>query len=140
MFELHLQLQQDTVVVGQFPLSLLLLSKDANYPWYILVPRREEVTEIYHLDDMDRQQLLHESCVLAESMTDIFSPDKMNIAALGNVVPQRHLHHIARFRNDPAWPDPIWGAVPAVNYDSVSLDDRLQHMRRVLVGQEFVLI
>jgi diadenosine tetraphosphate (Ap4A) HIT family hydrolase len=137
MFELHNQLKQDTVTVGSFPLSLVLLHKDSQYPWLILVPQREEVTEIHHLDAEDRQQLMEESCRLAEVMVDLFAPRKMNLAALGNMVPQLHLHHIARFESDPAWPQPVWGKVPPVPYTEVALAERLQRLRHALAGSDF---
>src|SRR5690606_21007114 len=113
MFALHPQLEKDTVLLGRFPLSLVLLHRDANYPWCILVPRREAVREIHHLGDEDRMQLIRESCHLAEVMVDLFVPDKMNVAVLGNQVPQLHMHHVARFTSDGAWPGPIWGKLPA---------------------------
>lgn len=137
MFELHPRLAADTVPVGRFPLSLLLLSKDANYPWCILVPQREDVFEIHHLSEEDQQQLMRESCRLAEVMTSVFDAHKMNVAALGNVVRQLHLHHIARFENDPAWPQPIWGQKPEAPYTDAQLDDRLEHLRAALVGEDF---
>lgn len=137
MFELHNQLKQDTVTVGSLPLSLVLLHKDSQYPWLILVPQREEVTEIHHLDAEDRQQLMEESCRLAEVMVDLFAPRKMNLAALGNMVPQLHLHHIARFENDPAWPQPVWGKVPPVPYTEAALAERLQRLRHALAGSDF---
>jgi diadenosine tetraphosphate (Ap4A) HIT family hydrolase len=116
MFQLHDRLTADTLLVGDFPLCLLLLSKDANYPWTILVPKREGIAEIYQLNNIDRQQLLHESCVLAEAMQILFSPDKLNIATIGNKVPQLHMHHVARTMEDAAWPGPVWGAAPAASY------------------------
>lgn len=116
MFQLHPRLQAETQLLGSFPLSLVLLSKDANYPWCILVPRREAITEIYQLDSADRRQLLDESCLLAETMVTLFASDKINVATIGNMVPQLHMHHVARFKNDPAWPGPIWGAVAAAVY------------------------
>lgn len=116
MFQLHDRLTADTLLVGDFPLCLLLLSKDANYPWTILVPKREGIEEIYQLNNIDRQQLLHESCVLAEAMQILFSPDKLNIATIGNKVPQLHMHHVARTTEDAAWPGPVWGAAPAISY------------------------
>ncbi len=140
MFELHPRLAADTVPVGWFPLSLLLLSKDANYPWCILVPLREDVFEIHHLGEKAQHQLMQESCRLAEVMTSIFDADKMNIAALGNVVPQLHVHHVARFETDPAWPQPIWGAKPAASYSDAQLQDRLDHLRAALVGEDFEVI
>ncbi len=124
MFRLDSQLAADTTVLGNFPLSRLLLSKDANYPWCILVPRCEDVTEIYHLTEKDQQQLLVESSHLAQILMGIFKGDKMNIAALGNVVAQLHLHHIVRYRDDIAWPGPVWGKGPVRPYPSGQLLER----------------
>lgn len=137
MFELHEQLQRDTIVVGCFPLSLVLLQRDSQYPWLILVPQQPEVTEIHHLSSSDRIRLMEESCRLAEAMVDLFAPQKMNVAALGNIVPQLHVHHIARFAKDPAWPHPVWGKVPAVPYSDAALADRLQRLRHALAGDDF---
>jgi len=137
MFALDPRLAADTLVVGDFPLSRLLLHRDANYPWYILVPRREEVTEIYHLAEDDRQQLLFESCLLAEALVDVFSPDKINIATLGNMVPQLHMHHIARYRDDGAWPNPVWGAQPPRQYTDEQCRQRLESVANVLEGVDF---
>ena len=132
MFELHLRLQSDTSLIGQLPLCSALLSRDANYPWVILVPRRAGITEIYQLNPEDRQQLLLESCVLAEAMEAIFRGDKLNIAAIGNLVPQLHLHHVVRYKSDAAWPGPVWGAVEAVAYSDALLQQRLTELRRGL--------
>lgn len=137
MFELHEQLRKDTVVVGCFSLSLILLHRDSQYPWLILVPQRPEITEIHHLSSTDRQSLLEESCRLAEVMVDLFAPRKMNVAALGNMVPQLHVHHIARFEKDPAWPHPIWGRVPPVQYSDAALTERLLRLRHALAGDDF---
>lgn len=137
MFQLDPQLAQDTLPVGRFPLSLLLLSKDANYPWCILVPQRADVFEIHHLSGEDQQQLIHESSLLAETMTSLFDAYKMNIAALGNQVRQLHVHHVARFQDDPAWPKPIWGLVEAKTYPREMLEERLQVLRNALVGKNF---
>lgn len=137
MFELDPVLAKDSVVVGHFPLSKLLLSKDANYPWCILVPQREEVFEIHHLSEEDQLQLIRESCRLAEVMTSLFDAQKMNIAALGNVVRQLHVHCIARFEKDPAWPKPIWGAVPRKAYGKGKLEERVTRLRNALVGEDF---
>ena len=121
MFQLHERLMTDTLLVGEFPLCLLLLSRDANYPWTILVPKRADIKEIYQLNSADRNQLLHESCVLAEAMQGLFSPDKLNIATIGNMVPQLHMHHVARTKTDAAWPGPVWGAVTAIDYSEETL-------------------
>jgi len=139
MFQLHSQLAEETVPVGQFSLSLVLLHKDANFPWVILVPKRVAINEIHHLSEEDQQQLMRESSHLSEVMTSIYAPKTMNIAALGNVVPQLHVHHIARFEDDPAWPGPIWGAVPAKAYDAELLSKRVERLRSSLVGEGFEL-
>jgi len=121
MFTLHPQLQADCIPQGRFQLCQLLLLNDANYPWFILVPEREAISEIYQLAAEDQQQLLRESSQLAQQLADHFKADKMNIAALGNVVPQLHLHHIVRYRHDPAWPAPVWGKVPPQPYDDAAV-------------------
>ena len=92
MFKLHSMLQKDTLLVGEFPLSLLLINQDANYPWAILVPKRPNVEEMYQLNPADRQALLEESCLLASALVKIYKPDKLNIATIGNIVPQLHMH------------------------------------------------
>lgn len=135
-FLLHPQLEADTHIVGCFPLSLVLLCKDANYPWCILVPRRADIREIHHLNSEDKQSLLAESCCLAECMEQLFTPTKMNVAALGNMVPQLHMHHIARFESDAAWPAPVWGKEAAKEYNSEKLEGRLKDLRALLVSSD----
>ena len=115
-FTLDPRLERDTFCLGAFPLSLLLLMNDSTYPWLILVPQRPAIHEIYQLDPTDQQQLLVESSHLAKVLAGLLRPDKLNIAALGNVVPQLHLHHVVRYRSDPAWPAPVWGKAPPVPY------------------------
>ena len=137
MFELDPQLKADTVAVGQFKLCLVLLHKDANYPWVILVPKRGNIKEIHHLADDDQMQLVRESSHLSEVMTSIFAPKTMNVAALGNVVSQLHVHHVARFEDDPAWPGAIWGKVPGRQYDDALLAKRLNRLHASLVGEGF---
>jgi diadenosine tetraphosphate (Ap4A) HIT family hydrolase len=129
MTELHPQLQEDCLVIGRFPLCHLLLMQDANYPWCILVPDRGAVTEIHQLDNDDRLQLMRESCALAVFLTERFKPDKLNIAALGNVVAQLHVHHVVRYRDDPAWPAPVWGYTPARPYTAGGLAEVLSKFR-----------
>ena len=114
--------------MGRFPLCHLLLSRDANYPWCILVPDREGVSEIHQLSDADQQQLIRESSQLARVLETVFSPDKLNIAALGNIVPQLHIHHIARYRHDSAWPAPVWGRVTPGSYTEQQLDALLDKL------------
>jgi diadenosine tetraphosphate (Ap4A) HIT family hydrolase len=139
MFELHPRLAQDSVVIGEFDLSLLLLSRDANYPWCILVPKREEVYEIHHLSEEEQLQLIRESCRLSEVMTSVFDADKMNVAALGNVVRQLHIHHIARFTYDAAWPQPILGKLPAKDYSEVDFAERIKRLQNALIGEGFTV-
>ena len=102
--------------MGRFPLSHLLLLKDSNYPWFILVPDRDNITEIHQLNDKDQQQLIAESSTFSRIIEQQFKADKINIAALGNLVPQLHLHHIVRYATDAAWPAPVWGKLPAKPY------------------------
>ncbi len=131
MTTLHPQLAQDCITLGHFPLCRLLLMKDANYPWFILVPERDNVTEIYQLNEEDQQQLGRESSQLAETLMQVFEGDKMNIGALGNMVPQLHIHHIVRYRTDPAWPAPVWGKLPARPFEENELSELLHHLSTV---------
>ena len=108
-------------MLGRFPLSHLLLLRDANYPWFILVPDRDDISEIYQLCEADQQQLTRESSQLSRLLAECFQADKMNIAALGNMVPQLHIHHVVRYRDDAAWPGPVWGAVAVLPYSDEAL-------------------
>ncbi|MCD6580557.1 MAG: HIT domain-containing protein [Desulfuromusa sp.] len=116
MFELDSRLKNDTFDFGSFPLCRLLLLNDCSYPWFILVPQREALQEIYQLSEADRQLFWDESNQLSLWMKHYFNFDKLNIAALGNVVNQLHLHHVGRTIGDPAWPNPVWGHRPAIPY------------------------
>lgn len=116
MFTLDPQLEKDCIDLGDLPLSKVLLMNDRQYPWIILVPRVAGVTEIFQLSEMEQHQLNKESAALAKWMAAYFKAEKMNIAALGNVVSQLHVHHIARFKKDLAWPKPVWGVTAATAY------------------------
>lgn len=116
MFVLHERLVADTVLLGDCPLSHVLLMNDSQYPWCILVPRQPEIKESYQLSKADQQQLCLESAILGETLMSIFSGHKLNVAALGNIVPQLHIHHIVRYPEDIAWPKPVWGVFPAKPY------------------------
>jgi len=122
MIKLHPQLKKDCIVLGEFSLCSLLLLNDANYPWFILLPNRENITEIHQLSVPDQQQLMKESMFFSRCLEQVFKPDKINIAALGNVVPQLHVHHIARFTSDACWPAPVWGAVAARPYQKNQIE------------------
>jgi len=129
---LHAQLANDCFVVGRFSLSVLLLMNDARYPWFILVPQRENISEIQQLCVADRHQLMDESCVLSDALRVVFGGDRINVAALGNVVNQLHVHHIIRYTLDDAWPAPVWGKFPTVPYAAGVADDMLVKVIDVL--------
>ncbi|TWD45491.1 diadenosine tetraphosphate (Ap4A) HIT family hydrolase [Pseudomonas sp. SJZ131] len=135
VFALDPQLQQDTLPIGDFPLCRLLLCNDANYPWFILVPRREDISELFQLDVDDQQQLWQETNALAEMLKDLFDADKMNVATLGNVVSQLHMHVIVRTRDDAAWPAPVWGKHPAKPYSAEQVATIRERLRSVLADQ-----
>ncbi len=128
-FSLHPQLAADCHKVGDLPLCRVLLLDDRRYPWVILVPRRPAVSEIFQLNDVDRRSLLDESCRLAELMSQRFEGEKLNIATLGNLVLQLHLHHVLRRRDDPAWPGPVWGHSPAIPYTETEQRARIDALR-----------
>jgi diadenosine tetraphosphate (Ap4A) HIT family hydrolase len=131
-FDLHPQLAVDCAVVDDLPLCRVLLMDDANYPWCILVPRRAGMREIHELAGADQAALLREVTRLSAAMQSLFAADKMNVAALGNVVPQLHVHVIARRVGDPAWPRPVWGAVPRQPYGRAERDAMVERLRGVL--------
>ncbi|ETR78248.1 histidine triad (HIT) protein [Afipia sp. P52-10] len=120
-FTLHPQLERDTVNLGDLPLCRVLIIQDANYPWLLLVPRRDGVAEILDLDEVEQAQLMTETTRVARALKEVTQCDKLNIAALGNVVPQLHVHVIARRKTDAAWPRPVWGAVPPLTHDPEEL-------------------
>lgn len=128
MFNLHPQLAKDTFLVGEFPLTTCRLMNDCQFPWLILIPRVAGVKELYELSQYDQAQFLRESSWLSSQLAKTFQADKMNIAALGNQVPQLHFHHIVRYQNDVAWPNPVWGR-PAIPYTS----EVLNHMQQTLM-------
>ena len=131
-FQLDPRLAADTFLVGDTPLSQVLLMNDARYPWLILVPRRSDVTEPFQLSEADQAQLWQESMRLGEAMKVHFAADKLNIAALGNQVAQLHVHHIARFHADDAWPGPVWGVGSAVPFRDIARDALLDDLRSLL--------
>lgn len=116
MYHLHSRLADDTLLIGQFNLSDVRLMNDARYPWVVLVPRKEGVTESYQMTLDEQQQLMRESAFVAQQLANLVNADKMNVAALGNVVSQLHVHHIARYRADESWPSPVWGQGEPVPY------------------------
>ncbi len=129
-WSLHAQLKNDTIDIGDLPLSRVLVIKDANYPWLLLVPRREGAVEIIDLDEVEQAQLTTEVSRVARALKDVSKCDKLNIAALGNVVPQLHVHVIARRKGDAAWPRPVWGVVPPRPHDPEEVQNFISALRR----------
>ena len=115
-FQLDKTLAADSFLMGQFELCDLLLMNDVQFPWFTLVPRRSEVSEIFQLSEADQMHLWQESNSLSKVLMAHFGGDKLNIAAIGNIVSQLHLHHVVRFKNDGCWPKPIWGQQPMLEY------------------------
>ena len=115
-FELHPQLRADSLLLGELPLCSVLLINDSQFPWFVLVPRLSNAKEIYQLAEEDQIQLWQESSLLSQSVMSTFAGDKLNVASIGNLVPQLHIHHVVRFKSDPCWPAPIWGKLPMVSY------------------------
>lgn len=128
MFQLHSGLAKDTFLVGDFPLSTCRLMNDCQFPWLILVPRVSGIKEIYELSASDQVQFLRESSWVSSQLAKTFGADKMNVAALGNQVPQLHFHHIVRYENDSRWPNPVWGVTPVPYTKEVLL-----HMSQTLM-------
>jgi diadenosine tetraphosphate (Ap4A) HIT family hydrolase len=129
-FTLDPQLERDTAAIGDLPLSRVVLMNDSSFPWLIAVPRRAGAVEIFDLDDGERAQLMSELALLARLLKDLTGCDKINIAAIGNVVSQLHVHVIARRRDDPTWPRLVFGALPARPYQTAARDRLIQAIRR----------
>jgi diadenosine tetraphosphate (Ap4A) HIT family hydrolase len=127
---LSAQLKTDTIDIGDLPLSRVLIIKDAHYPWLLLVPRRPDIIEIIDLSEVEQAQLMTEICRVARALKDITKCDKLNIAALGNLVPQLHVHVIARRAGDAAWPRPVWGVMPALPHDAEEVQNFISALRR----------
>jgi diadenosine tetraphosphate (Ap4A) HIT family hydrolase len=115
-FILHPTLAADTAPVTRLELSRVLLRDDRTFPWVILVPERARMRELFELECAERALLMEEIALMSTVLRDLYQPHKINVAALGNQVEQLHVHVIARFHHDPAWPRPIWGVTPAVPY------------------------
>ena len=129
-WSLHPQLKKDTIDIGDLPLSRVLVIKDANYPWLLLVPRREGAVDIIDLDEVAQAQLMTEIARVSRALKDITKCDKLNVAALGNMVPQLHIHVIARRTSDVAWPRPVWGVAPPLSHDAEEVQQFISAIRR----------
>jgi len=117
-FILDNRLKADTLFVGDLPLSRVLLMNNAYFPWVILVPRIEGISELFQLTEEDLLNFHNESNYFLEAMSNAYNADKMNIASLGNIVSQLHTHIIVRFKNDEAWPSPVWSSQKTQKYQS----------------------
>jgi diadenosine tetraphosphate (Ap4A) HIT family hydrolase len=124
-FQLHQKLQEDCIYSGKFELCRLLIMNDCQYPWFVLVPETPNISEIYQLNKVERNLLIEESSYLSENLVRLFTPDKMNIAAIGNIVPQLHIHHVVRYQSDKSWPQPVWGKYAAIPYEEGQINDLL---------------
>ena len=131
-FKLHADLKRDGILLGRFPLCLVLLINDSAYPWFVLVPERENIRDTIDLTPADYQSLWNESHALSVGIMSALSGEKLNVAALGNVTPQLHVHHVVRFSADAAWPGPIWGKQPLTPYG----EDRIQQIGELLAKAE----
>jgi Diadenosine tetraphosphate (Ap4A) hydrolase and other HIT family hydrolases len=135
-FTLDPRLQADTLALGRLPLSRVLLMNDRQYPWLILVPERDAVSELYELAEADQQQLMREITAAATALAGLTRPTKVNVGALGNIVRQLHIHIIARFEGDPAWPGPVWGKVPPQAYAVEAAAERRGRLAAALAERE----
>ncbi|MDD1635741.1 MAG: HIT domain-containing protein [Methylococcaceae bacterium] len=131
-FQLHPRLKEDCIAIGRFDLCQLLMMNDSQYPWFILVPERADTKEIYQLSKSERHTLIEESSYLAENLATLYEADKMNIAAIGNLVPQLHIHHVVRYQSDKAWPAPVWGRFAAVPYTQQQIIDNIALVKEQL--------
>jgi diadenosine tetraphosphate (Ap4A) HIT family hydrolase len=129
-WSLSARLDNDTISIGDLPLSRVLVIKDAHYPWLLLVPRRPDVTEIIDLDEVAQAQLMAEIARVGRALKEVTKCDKLNIAALGNLVPQLHIHIIARRSTDAAWPRPVWGVMPPLPHDPEEVQSFINALRR----------
>jgi diadenosine tetraphosphate (Ap4A) HIT family hydrolase len=131
-FKLHPQLEKDTLHVTDLALSRVLLMNDSQFPWIILVPRVSNICEIYNLPIEDAKQLNNESLMISQKIMSYFNGDKLNLGALGNLVPQLHIHHIVRFKHDIAWPAPVWGRQKPTPYSKNESERLLVELKELL--------
>jgi diadenosine tetraphosphate (Ap4A) HIT family hydrolase len=128
-FVLHPQLEKDSVLVAKLTLCSVRLINDINYPWLILVPQVAGISDIIDLSDAQQQILWQESALVSRVLKHLFTPDKLNVAALGNMISQLHLHHIVRYKDDISWPRPVWGQVPSKLYSNQQLSKQIELIR-----------
>ena len=131
-FQLHPQLEADTHLICRTENCQILLMDDARFPWIVLVPEVADIRELYELKARQQQQAYQSILRISKSLAEYSNADKMNVAALGNQVPQLHIHIIARYETDAAWPGPVWGAGQAEPYRPDQLQQRLSDLGATL--------
>ena len=131
-FQLHDRLAADTALIVTWPLCQIRLMLDQTYPWLILVPARTGLRELHELASQDRMTAMEEITRASRALEGLHRPDKINIGAIGNMVPQLHIHIVARFKTDPAWPSPPWGAVPPTPYTAAERDQAITQLKEIL--------
>lgn len=133
-FHLDPRLENDSIPVLDLGLSSIRLMKDANYPWLLMIPRKNDLREIIDLMPLEQVVLMEEISQVSRALKQITGCTKLNVAALGNMVPQLHVHVIARFEGDAAWPGPVWGAQPASAYETETLESLTTSLQDALLG------
>ena len=136
IFTLHPQLKKDTFFVGSLKLADVLLMNDSRYPWIILVPRINNVSDITDLTAEQRAEFNEEVNHVATAMKQHYQPERMNIAMLGNIVPQLHCHIIARFKEDFAWAKPVWGVGETVPYTKEQQEKIIPLLQSLFISQQ----
>lgn len=126
------RLEGDSLPITDLALCAVRLMKDANYPWVLMIPRKNDMIEIVDLEEDDQLQLMREIVRVSEALKQVTDCDKLNVGALGNMVPQLHVHVIARFRDDAAWPGPIWGVNPSLPYEEDNADVLVDKLKDAL--------
>lgn len=135
MFQLHDQLRRDTFPICRMKLCLVQIMNDSQFPWLVLVPAAENLTEIADLNEKQRKLLINEIAQAQRVMKNVFGPDKLNTGALGNQVSQLHVHVIGRFHTDPCWPQPIWGKLPPKPYDQTTLRAIIAKLQNAFISR-----
>lgn len=135
-FTLHERLAADTLEVTRWPLSLVLLMNARQWPWLVLVPQRASIRELHDLSPEDQVILMQEISRASRTLAALAKPDKINVGALGNLVPQLHVHVVARYKTDPAWPKPVWGSVAPQPYAVPELQSWLRRLKSAVADSE----
>jgi diadenosine tetraphosphate (Ap4A) HIT family hydrolase len=135
-FNLNPRLEGDSHFVTDLTLCTVRLMKDANYPWLLLIPRQPDLVEVIDLEEADQLQLMREIALASRALRKVTDCEKLNVGALGNQVSQLHVHVIARYREDAAWPGPVWGAVPPLAYEPEKVDSLIDQLQQTLADDD----